>query len=81
MGDAAVLDFVNLPPVRLRFGFDDDDLATLAEWVDTANTRSPPSSCALETRYTIGYVGHGWVAGRVVGGVGRISSCVTDAAP
>ena len=37
--DAAVLDFVNLPPVRLRFGFDDDDLATLAEWVDTANTR------------------------------------------
>lgn len=37
--DAAVLDFANLGPVRERFGFDDDDLTTLADWVDTANTR------------------------------------------
>lgn len=37
--DAAVLDFVNLDPVRERFGLNDEDLATLADWVDTANTR------------------------------------------
>lgn len=28
-----VLDFVGLPPVRRRFGFDDDDLQRLREWV------------------------------------------------
>ena len=37
--DAAVLDFVNLSPVRERFGLEDDDLTTLADWVETANTR------------------------------------------
>src|SRR5512142_3316820 len=41
----------------------------------------PPSSCALDTRYSIGYVGQGWPDGRVAGGRGRISSWVTDAAP
>jgi len=37
--DAAVLDFANLGPVRERFGFDDEDITTLADWVDKANTR------------------------------------------
>jgi exodeoxyribonuclease V gamma subunit len=37
--DVAVLDFANLGPVRARFGFDDDDLETLADWVEQANTR------------------------------------------
>jgi exodeoxyribonuclease V gamma subunit len=37
--DAAVLDFANLGPVRERFGLDDDNLTTLADWVDKANTR------------------------------------------
>ena len=34
-----LLDFVNLSPVRERFGLEDDDLTTLADWVETANTR------------------------------------------
>ncbi len=37
--DAAVLDFANLTPVRQRFDLDDEALATLADWVDKANTR------------------------------------------
>ena len=32
-------------------------------WVDTAYTRSPPSSWAEETRKIIGYVGQGWSGG------------------
>ena len=37
--DAAVLDFANLGPVRERFGLNDEDLTTLADWVEQANTR------------------------------------------
>lgn len=37
--DAAVLDVVNLGPVRVRYGFDDEELSRLATWVDEANTR------------------------------------------
>ena len=37
--DAALLEFASLEPVRTRFRFSDDDLAQLAEWVSTANTR------------------------------------------
>lgn len=37
--DAAVLDFVNLAPVRQRYGFTDSSLSILAGWVETANTR------------------------------------------
>ena len=37
--DAAVLDFANLGPVRERFELEDEDLTTLADWVDKANTR------------------------------------------
>ena len=50
-------------------------------WVLTENTRSPPSSCALEVRSISGQVGHGVDSARVCGGSGMISSCVTDAAP
>jgi exodeoxyribonuclease V gamma subunit len=34
-----VLTFAALPPVRQRFGFDDDDLERLAAWVDATGTR------------------------------------------
>ncbi len=34
-----VLDFAASPPVRRRFGFDDDDLGRLAEWVAEAEVR------------------------------------------
>lgn len=37
--DAAVLDLVDLPPVRQRFGFDDADLDDLADWVEDADVR------------------------------------------
>jgi exodeoxyribonuclease V gamma subunit len=35
----SVLDFVALGPVRERFGFDDDELAVIAEWVTDTNVR------------------------------------------
>jgi exodeoxyribonuclease V gamma subunit len=35
----SVLDFISLAPVRFRFGFDDDDLATIDEWVGRAEVR------------------------------------------
>jgi exodeoxyribonuclease V gamma subunit len=35
----SVLDFISLAPVRHRFGFDDDDLATIVDWVDRAQVR------------------------------------------
>jgi exodeoxyribonuclease V gamma subunit len=35
----AVLDFVALGPVRQRFGFNDDALATIANWADHTNTK------------------------------------------
>ena len=34
-----VLEFVSLPAVRKRFGLDDDDLATIADWVARTNVR------------------------------------------
>ncbi|MET0578342.1 MAG: exodeoxyribonuclease V subunit gamma [Ilumatobacteraceae bacterium] len=34
-----VLAFAALPPVRQRFGFDDDDLARIGEWVEATGTR------------------------------------------
>ncbi len=34
-----VLDLAAMPPVRRRFGFSDDDLETLAGWVDQAGVR------------------------------------------
>ncbi len=34
-----VLAFAALPPVRQRFGFDEDDLGRLAEWVEQTGTR------------------------------------------
>lgn len=36
---AGVLDLVSRRPVMARFGFDDDDVATLGHWMDEANTR------------------------------------------
>ena len=36
---AAVLDFLSLGPVRERFHFDDEDLATIGEWVRATNVR------------------------------------------
>lgn len=36
---AAVLDFLSLAPVRERFGFADEDLATITEWVSATNVR------------------------------------------
>lgn len=35
---AALLEFASLTPVRAKFGFDDDALATLDTWIDRANT-------------------------------------------
>jgi exodeoxyribonuclease V gamma subunit len=35
----SVLGFLALEPVRTRFGLDDDDLATIAEWVGDTNVR------------------------------------------
>ncbi len=35
----AVLDFIALDPVRTRFGFDDEALATIARWVDATTVR------------------------------------------
>jgi exodeoxyribonuclease V gamma subunit len=35
----AVLDFLALAPVRTRFGFDDDDLARIADWVSGGRIR------------------------------------------
>jgi exodeoxyribonuclease V gamma subunit len=35
----SVLDFISLAPVRRRFGFDDDDLATIVDWVERAQVR------------------------------------------
>jgi len=35
----AVLEFVSLPPVRDRFGFDDDALATIGAWIAETNVR------------------------------------------
>ncbi|MFN8150281.1 MAG: exodeoxyribonuclease V subunit gamma [Solirubrobacterales bacterium] len=32
-----LLDFANLDPVRLRFGFDDDDLSRILEWINAAH--------------------------------------------
>src|SRR5665213_1320976 len=34
-----VLDFLSMAPVRERFGFDDADLAVLAEWATEARVR------------------------------------------
>lgn len=36
---SAVLEFVSLPPVRDRFGFDDDALATIGAWIAETNVR------------------------------------------
>jgi len=36
---AGVLDFCSLGPVRERFGFDDEDLAAIGEWVRVTNVR------------------------------------------
>lgn len=36
---SAVLDLAQSPPVRRRFGFDDDDLATIATWVRESGVR------------------------------------------
>ena len=36
---AAVLDFLSLGPVRERFRFDEEDLATIGEWVRATNVR------------------------------------------
>ncbi len=36
---AGVLDFCSLGPVRERFGFDDEDLAAIGEWVRATNVR------------------------------------------
>ncbi len=37
--DAAVLDFIGQAPVRERYGFDDSELAMIADWVRQANVR------------------------------------------
>ena len=37
--DAAVLDFIGQAPVRERYGFDDSELALIADWVRQANVR------------------------------------------
>ncbi len=37
--DAAVLEFVNLAPVRRRFDLDDQAVDAIARWVETADTR------------------------------------------
>ncbi len=36
---AAVIDFLALPPVRLRFDLDDDDLATIARWAGDSEVK------------------------------------------
>ena len=35
----SVLEFLALTPVRERFGFDDDDLPVIADWMDATNVR------------------------------------------
>ncbi len=35
----AVVDFLSLGPIRERYGFDDDDLATITEWARETNVR------------------------------------------
>lgn len=37
--ERAVVDFASLPVVRNRFGFDDDDLGMIADWVDSTQVR------------------------------------------
>ncbi len=36
---SAVTDFLSLAPVRQRFHFDDEDLATIADWIRSTNVR------------------------------------------
>ena len=43
-----VLDFAGLPPVRRRFGFDDDDLQRLREWVIVSGIRWALNSAGRE---------------------------------
>jgi exodeoxyribonuclease V gamma subunit len=35
----SVLEFLGLPPVRERFGFDDDDLAVIGDWMEATQVR------------------------------------------
>ncbi|MGI8418468.1 MAG: exodeoxyribonuclease V subunit gamma [Nakamurella sp.] len=46
MSASQVLDFAGLPPVRRRFGFDDDDLQRLREWVVDSGIRWGLNSAA-----------------------------------
>ncbi|MDQ6658210.1 MAG: exodeoxyribonuclease V subunit gamma [Actinomycetota bacterium] len=46
MSASQVLDFAGLPPVRRRFGFDDDDLQRLREWVVESGVRWGLNSAA-----------------------------------
>ena len=55
--------------------------ASFISTIHSANSRSPPSSCELEVRNTIGHCGHGLSLARVSGGAGISSICVTCAAP
>ena len=50
-------------------------------WVETAYTRSPPSSWAPDTRKMFGHWGHGLSGARSSGGRGNSSNWWTDTAP
>jgi exodeoxyribonuclease V gamma subunit len=61
---AAVTDFLSLAPVRQRFGFDDEDLSTVADWVRSTNVRwglDPDSRTAFDVPSSI--VNNTWRAG------------------
>lgn len=57
------------------------DSSPMNSTVEAWNARSPPSSCEVETSNSVGVVGHGWCAGRSVGGSLPIARFVTEAAP
>ncbi len=76
---AQVLDFISLSPVRERFGFDDADLAVLAEWATEARVRwglDPDHRSGFGVPATV--VGNTWQAAldRLL-----IGSAVADARP
>ena len=58
-----VLDLADRPPVRRRFGFDDDDLTRLQDWISQAGIRWGLDASQRE-RYRLGSVDSGtWQAG------------------
>ena len=58
-----VLDLIGTEPVRRRFGFDDDDVAGIDEWVREAGVRWGLDAAGRD-RYKLGYVAAGtWRSG------------------